>query len=151
MSEIIVGVDGSESSVRAAQWAVEEASLRGVAVRLITAFQVPATWLGMGEALGATMTTSVSEEDLRGYGASTIADVVAKLDLPSGVEVIADPRMGNPSDVLIDASKTAAILVVGSRGHGDIGSVLLGSTGMHCVHHASCPVVVVPNQGSGTG
>ena len=151
MSEIVVGVDGSESSVRAAQWAVDEAGLRDGAVRVITAFQAPAAWLGMGEALGATITTSVSEEDLRGYGAATIAEVLTKLLVPDGVEVIADPRMGNASDVLIDASKSASLLVVGSRGHGDIGSVLLGSTGMHCVHHASCPVVVVPNQGSGTG
>ena len=59
MSEIVVGVDGSESSVRAAQWAVDEAGLRDGAVRVITAFQAPAAWLGMGEALGATMTTSV--------------------------------------------------------------------------------------------
>jgi nucleotide-binding universal stress UspA family protein len=145
MAEIVVGVDGSDSSVRAARWAIEEASLRSTAVRIVCAFQAPAAWLGMGEALGATMTTGLSEDDLRSYSNSTINSVLDQIERPEGLEVIADPQMGHASDVLIAASKQAELLVVGSRGHGDIGSVLLGSTGMHCVHHAACPVVVVPH------
>ena len=145
MSEIVVGVDGSESSARAARWAVEEALHRGATVRIICAFQAPATWLGMGEALGATMTVSVSDEDLKSFGSATISSVLTTIEVPEGVEVISDPRMGHASDVLISASKDADLLVVGSRGHGDIGSLLLGSTGMHCIHHAACPVVVVPD------
>jgi nucleotide-binding universal stress UspA family protein len=145
MAEIVVGVDGSDSSVRAARWAIEEASLRSMAVRIVCAFQAPVAWLGMGEALGATMTTGLSEDDLRSYSNSTINSVLDQIERPEGLEVIADPQMGHASDILIAASKHAELLVVGSRGHGDIGSVLLGSTGMHCVHHAACPVVVVPH------
>ena len=145
MSEIVVGVDGSESSVRAAAWAIEEAAHRGSAVRIICAFEAPTSWLGMGEALGATMTIAVSEDDLRSYGSSTIEAVLEGIAIPEGVEIISDARMGHASDVLINASKQAELLVVGSRGHGDIGSLLLGSTGMHCVHHSACPVVVVPH------
>jgi len=148
MAEIVVGIDGSESSVRAARWAAQEASLRGATLRLICAYEAPATWLGMGEALGATMTMSVSDDDLHSYAAATLDDVVAKIDVPAGVVVVEDPMRGHPSDLLIAASKAADLLVVGSRGHGDIGSVLLGSTGMHCVHHSACPVVVIPHADS---
>ncbi len=147
MAEIVVGVDGSESSVRATRWAIEEAAHRRASVRIISAFQAPATWLGMGEALGATMTVAVSEDDLKSYALSTIEAVLDGIDVPDAVEVISDARMGHASDVLIAASREADLLVVGSRGHGDIGSLLLGSTGMHCVHHSACPVVVVPHDG----
>lgn len=145
MSEIVVGVDGSESSLRAARWAVAEGVLRSCEVRLITCYEAPVTWLGMGEALGATITTAISADDLRGYSDAVLADALAALSPPEGAEVVLEAIMGRPADVLIAASKEAEMLVLGSRGHGDLGSVLLGSTGMHCVHHASCPVVIVPH------
>lgn len=147
MAEIVVGVDGSESSVRAARWAIEEASHRRASVRIISAFQAPAAWLGMGEALGATMTVAVGEDDLKSYGMATIDAVLSEITVLGEVEVIPDARIGHASDVLIAASREADLLVVGSRGHGDIGSLLLGSTGMHCVHHSACPVVIVPHDG----
>jgi nucleotide-binding universal stress UspA family protein len=50
---------------------------------------------------------------------------------------------GPPARVLIDASQNADLLVVGSRGHGAFAGMLIGSVSQHCVHHASCPVVVV--------
>jgi nucleotide-binding universal stress UspA family protein len=48
--------------------------------------------------------------------------------------------------VLLDASDTADLLVVGSRGHGGFTEALLGSVSQHCVHHAHCPVVVIRGQ-----
>lgn len=50
---------------------------------------------------------------------------------------------GHPAEVLVDESKAADLLVVGSRGHGAITGVLIGSVSIHCVTHAHCPVVVV--------
>jgi nucleotide-binding universal stress UspA family protein len=50
---------------------------------------------------------------------------------------------GHPSEALIEASKTASLLVVGSRGHGAFTGMLLGSVSIHCVTSASCPVTVV--------
>jgi nucleotide-binding universal stress UspA family protein len=47
------------------------------------------------------------------------------------------------ADALIDESKGADLLVVGSRGHGGFSGLLLGSVGQQCAHHASCPTVVV--------
>lgn len=146
MADIVVGADGSPGAVAAARWAVEEAALRGVAVRLVSAFQTPAAWLGMGEALGASMTSQISEDDLENYATAAIDDTLQQIDVPTSVTVIKDVRQGHPADVLIEAAMDAVLLVVGNRGHGDIGSVLLGSVGLHCVHHATCPVVVVPHE-----
>jgi nucleotide-binding universal stress UspA family protein len=59
-------------------------------------------------------------------------------------------RQGNAAQVLLDDAKGAELLVVGSRGHGGFTEALLGSVGQHCVHHATCPVVVI-RDGTGTG
>jgi len=56
---------------------------------------------------------------------------------------------GHPARVLLDASAGAELLVIGSRGHGGFVEAMLGSVGQHCVHHATCPVVVI--RGSVTG
>jgi len=52
-------------------------------------------------------------------------------------------EFGHPSQVLIEASKGARLLVVGNRGHSGASGILLGSVSTHCVHAAHCPVVVV--------
>lgn len=145
MSEIIVGVDGSQSSIKAAQWAVDEAVFRSADVRLVQAFESPAVWLGMGEALGSTVTATISEDDLKSYATQGIDDVMAQLTIPDGVTVHKTAAEGSPARVLLEQSADASMLVVGSKGHGDLGSILLGSVGMHCVHHARCPVVVIPH------
>jgi nucleotide-binding universal stress UspA family protein len=51
---------------------------------------------------------------------------------------------GHPAQVLLDAARGADLLVVGSRGHGTLAGMLLGSVSQHCVQHSPCPVVVVP-------
>jgi nucleotide-binding universal stress UspA family protein len=56
---------------------------------------------------------------------------------------------GHPAQVLLDASARAELLVIGSRGHGGFVEALLGSVGQHCVHHATCPVVVIRDSVTG--
>jgi nucleotide-binding universal stress UspA family protein len=72
--------------------------------------------------------------------ASTIAEVCGQ-----GEPVKISPRVveGNAAQALLDASAGAELLVVGSRGHGGFVEALLGSVGQHCVHHATCPVVLI--------
>ncbi len=144
MGRIVVGLDGSDSSKDALRWAAAEARLRSGTLEVVCAYQLPTAWLGMGDAMGAAVSTSVGETDIADYANQTISEVIAEVLGPEpSIPIERRALPGHPADVLTDASEGADLLVVGSRGHGNFGSVLLGSVGMHCVHHASCPVVVV--------
>lgn len=59
------------------------------------------------------------------------------------VEILASVVEGYAAKVLVDASKGAELLVVGSRGHGELAGLLVGSVSEHCVGHAHCPVLVM--------
>ncbi|MGH9093209.1 MAG: universal stress protein [Acidimicrobiales bacterium] len=143
MGRIVVGVDGSEPSRAALEWALAEAALRGAALEVVCAYRLPSGWLGMGEAMGATMPVSITESDVETYARDTLDRMLAAVDGGTPVEVVRRAVPGHAAQALVEAADGADLLVVGSRGHGDVGSLLLGSTGMHCVHHAGCPVVVV--------
>ena len=144
MGRIVVGVDGSEQSRATVAWALAEARLRGATLEAVCSYQVPSNWLGIGEGMGATMVLPISDDEYADYAATALAEVVNDVvgDDP-GVEVVTTIKSGHAADVLVEVSKDADLLVVGIRGHHDLSRVLLGSVGMHCVHHAVCPVVVV--------
>lgn len=143
MGRIVVGVDGSEPSQAALRWAVEEARLRRGTLVALCVYTRPAGWLGMGETMGAPITAEVTDDDLAGYARQTLEAAFEQLGDIGDVAVERTVIEGRPAAALTEASDGAELLVVGSRGHGDLSSVLLGSVGMHCVHHAPCPVVVV--------
>ncbi|HEX5294163.1 MAG TPA: universal stress protein [Streptosporangiaceae bacterium] len=69
--------------------------------------------------------------------------VASAVDPASPVPVTMTVAHGVASQVLLDAARAADLLVVGSRGHGGFAEALLGSVSQHCVHHASCPVVII--------
>ena len=81
---------------------------------------------------------------------------IAKADLEDALNILHteypdlrfEPQVvyGPAASVLIDNSKDADLLVVGTRGHGGFTGMLLGSVSMHCVHHAACPVVIVRHE-----
>ncbi|ROP35081.1 universal stress protein [Saccharothrix texasensis] len=134
---IVVGVDGSPVSRTALRWAVEEAKLRGCAVEAVLAWHVD-----YGMVIGpvsATVAAGIDRDEVRESYRRVLDDVVAEV----GPEVRAVLAEGDAREVLTKASEHAALLVVGSRGAGPIREVLLGSVSSHCVHHATCPVVVV--------
>lgn len=138
---IIVGVDSSPGSTAALRWAMIQARLTGGQVEAISTWQNPAVY---GYPYGWVPDTSGAE--LAAINArildETVAVVAADLDQP--VEVRTRVVEGHPAQVLTDAAAGAALLVVGSRGHGTFTGMLLGSVSQHCVQHAHCPVVVVP-------
>jgi nucleotide-binding universal stress UspA family protein len=82
------------------------------------------------------------EDDFAGAAHATVKDLLAAAG-SEGVEIIENVVAGAPAPVLIEASKGADLLVVGSRGRGAFAGMLLGSVSQHCVSHAECPVLVV--------
>jgi nucleotide-binding universal stress UspA family protein len=132
-SRIVAGVDGSASSLAALEWAARQADLTGSALVVIGAWHFPSTYAaGIAE------------------NYDPAADMQRVLDnaLPTikhrhrRVQVSAQVIEAHPGPALVDASRDADLLVVGSRGHREFADILLGSVGMHCVTHAHCPVLV---------
>jgi nucleotide-binding universal stress UspA family protein len=137
---IVVGVDGSEDSKEALRWAVEEARVRGGVVRVVLAWQVPTMAL-----IGPYVVPDLHASTRRAAEA-TVAAAVACADNSGGVRVTSEAVEGVPTRVLELASAKADMLVLGSRGHGKVSRIILGSVSRHMTTHAHCPVVVVRHQ-----
>ncbi|MEW2620476.1 universal stress protein [Streptomyces sp. NPDC048106] len=137
---IVVGVDGSEGSKQALSWAVRQADLTGGWVEAVIAWDVPQ----FHGALGWLPPSSSDEAALAGRAQSELTAAVeeAAAAHPT-VQVSTVVRYGSPASVLLEASRDAALLVVGSRGLGGFRGLLLGSVAQHCVQHAACPVLVL--------
>jgi nucleotide-binding universal stress UspA family protein len=138
---IVVGVDGSSSSMTALRWAVRQGELTGATVEAVISWQYPVNYGTYGWA-----PVSMEEEgtDFGELAEKTVTDAInAVVDPGRDVRVRPMVAHGNPAQVLLDAAKGADLLVVGSRGHGGFTGALLGSVSQHCVHHSHCPVVVV--------
>ena len=139
---IVVGVDGSDCSRTALEFAFDEAVLRGAGVRVIAALPDTAYWAassGMSPALLDELTA-----DLEKMARGMVDDLVRKRGGPlTDVPVEVRALGGSPGHVLVDQSRDADLLIVGHRGRGGFRSATLGSVGLQCVLHASVPVVVV--------
>jgi nucleotide-binding universal stress UspA family protein len=142
MGVIVVGVDHSAGAKAALRFALEEARLRQATLRIVHAWQfghIGATGLeGALPAVGGEL-----EDFRRGAEAAldeTLRDVGAETD---GVALERRVDQGTAAAVLIEESRGADLLVVGSRGHGGFAQLLLGSVSQQCAQHAFCPVVIV--------
>ena len=138
---IVVGIDGSDESVVALTWAVEEAERRAATVLALMAWNVPG-WLAL-EGGGRPEQERLASE-LRDAAAATLARVVEPVVGERTVTVEQSTVEGNPVPALVHASGSADLLVVGARGLGGFRGLLLGSVSAQLLHHARCPVVVVP-------
>jgi len=135
---IVVGVDGSDQSKEALRWALDEARLRDASVRVVYA------WLAQPVLVPGSPVVAADWQLLRRSAEEFVEDVVDQaVESSTDVEVTAVAAHGTPADVLVQASRGADLLVVGSRGHGGFAGLLLGSVSQQCVHHATCPVVIV--------
>jgi nucleotide-binding universal stress UspA family protein len=135
---IVVGVDGSDTSLHALEWAARQAELTGSTLEVITTWEWPTLYAW-------TAPIPYPEGwDPQADTATNLDEMVDRLrQAHPGLLVRARVAEGHPAPVLIDASQRADLLVVGSRGHGEFSGMLLGSVGQHCVTHAHCPVLVV--------
>lgn len=138
LARIGVGVDGSGEARHALEAAVAIANAAGAAVRVITA----ATRLAFGDVATAAL-PSISGNDAMRAELKAIHDaaVAAAREVVEVEERFVD---GAADDVLTAQAEELDLLVVGSRGYGPLGAVLLGSTSSHLTHTASCPVLVTP-------
>jgi len=142
MSGIVVGIDGSHNSSHALAWAMSEAALRNAELIVITVNSVPASyWSGQPVELSGD---ARRVEEIRAAAQEAVDKAAAELGdkQPKSVKVVA--ISGFPARTLIETSEGADLMVVGSRGGGGFGSLFLGSISSQVVHHAKCPVVVVP-------
>jgi len=139
-TDIVVGVDGSPSAQGALRWALAQARLTGARIRAVTAWELP-IYTGWG--------SLIPYEDLAEAAGKSLRDCVQQVlgFEPADVELLETVVPGHAAQALIDASAHAALLVVGSRGHGAFAGTLLGSVSQHCAQHAHCPVVVVRGKG----
>lgn len=142
MSTIVVGVDGSPGSDEAVKFAAEEARLRGAKLRLVSVWHIPtAAYGGIGVAV-------VDPGDEYEEGAARCLDETMERfeSALEGIEIERVVREGHAASVLVEESRDAALLVVGSRGHGGFVGLLVGSVSSGCAHHATCPVAIVRAQ-----
>jgi nucleotide-binding universal stress UspA family protein len=132
---VVVGVDGSPVAAAALRVAAGEAAMRGTAALVVHAVH----W----DALG-TDPLRPSTDQLVQWGGHLVESVLApvRADHP---DVKFEPRVvpGHPAHVLDDAAREGSLLVVGSRGHGHLTGLLLGSVSLHLVLHADVPTTVV--------
>jgi len=139
---VVVGVDGSPESRAAVEFALREATRRQASLRVIAAAQLPEYWT---IAYGPADLPSPEEviADTKRLARRTLDEVVNAHPELAAVEFTVEAIAGSPGPVLVDASEGADLLVLGHRGHGAVRSALLGSVGLHCAVHATCPTTIV--------
>ncbi len=134
--DVVVGLDGSADGERALAWAADAAAGRKAPLHLLCALSQERTDVPFAQA---------DVDDARAQGNRVIHEARASLegaDVSISSEIVDIPA----APALIAASQRAAMIVVGSRGHGALAGLLLGSVSQHVARHAACPVVVVREQ-----
>jgi nucleotide-binding universal stress UspA family protein len=142
MNVIAVGVDHSAGAKAALAFAHEEARLRHATLRAVHVWQFG--YVGYTGFEGVMPAFGGDIHELRAAAAAAL-DATLREALPDAGDVKIEQRLveGTPGAVLVDESRDADLLVVGSRGHGGFAQLLLGSVSQQCAHHAACPVVIV--------
>jgi nucleotide-binding universal stress UspA family protein len=139
---IVVGIDGSEGSLQALRVAADEARLRAAIVEVVCAWH-PSS-MGSIPAFGVGAPIAETLDELRVALDQTLTD--EGLGSDSGVEVHARVVTAHAAEALLDASESATLVVVGTRGRGGFAGLVLGSVSHEVVTHARCPVMVVPHR-----
>jgi len=144
MNTIVVGVDGSAPAQQALEFAADEAQLRSARLRIVSVWEIPAAVYGGG------FTPALDQEALDGFRAhaeSVVQDAVDHVKrIHPDTQVEGATAEGQPAEVLLEEAQNADLIVVGNRGRGGFASLLLGSVSQQVVHHAPCPVLVVPHE-----
>ena len=140
MSGITVGIDGSHNGHRALDWAMREAALRQTPLKVLTVHEVMASyWTGNPVTVPGD---APALEKVRIAAEHAVAEAAKGLGEQPQVTVTA--VSGFAAKALIEASADSDLIVIGNRGGGGFPRLSLGAVASQVVHHAHCPVVVVP-------
>ena len=140
MGTVVVGLDGSEASQLAFAEAVRQAQWRDGAVRAVHVYPYPVSTPYQMTVIDPEVYRRAATE----WMARELDSLEERYEGRFPVEVDSTVAAGHSGVVLVDAARDADVLVLGSRGLGGFRGLLLGSVTTYCVHHLSCPVLVVP-------
>lgn len=136
---IVVGIDGSDTARHALRWAAEEARLRQAQLEVVHAWHIP--YVGGYPYTAAAFDPATFENAAR----ATLDAALDGIDTTGLTQpVVRTLTSGGAASAMLEAAKGAGLVVMGSRGLGGFSSLVLGSVSHQVVHHASCPVVIVP-------
>jgi nucleotide-binding universal stress UspA family protein len=139
-TDIVVGLDQSESGIAALRWAAAQARLTGVRLRIVHAWQLQAP-----EVFVAAMELREAKaQDARARATQWIRDALG--DSPGVPPWTLEVLEANPGLALVERSRHASLLVIGTREHTGLRRLVAGSVSHYALSHATCPVVAVPPQ-----
>lgn len=136
-NDIVVGLDESAASTAALRWAAEQAELTGRRLRAVYAWSLPSA----DELSGAPL-REVSAADARARATRWLDDALGT-GQPTTQPLLAVVE-GQPGPALVEASRAAGLLVVGTHEHTGLRRLVSGSVSHYCISHAQVPVVAVP-------
>ena len=138
-SKVVVGVDGSESSLRALDWAMRYTALTDSTLEVVTAWTFPERPAPLGVDVRVPF-----QEELMAEAERKLSELVAGA-VPDDQRAAVRTKVvrGEAAKVLVAEAAGAELLVVGSRGRGSFAQLLLGSVSERCAQHAECPVLVM--------
>ena len=137
---IVVAIDGSVSALNAARWAAAEAVARGRGLTLAHALVPPV--MGGGFSIGLPPRLDILDT-MREEAMTELGKIADGLE---GDDITIEIQIGSASALMIQASESADLLVLGSRGHGGFKGLLVGSVGTQVASHAQCPTVILREQ-----
>ena len=136
---IVVGVDGSPSSIKALEWGIGQAALTGATVEAVTAWHFPNSFGAPLPDSGDYPATAAEILDKAIATARNTCTGPGEADVTVNGYVAEGPATG----ILLNRAQHARLLVVGNRGHNGLSEALLGSVSQYLVHHAHSPVVII--------
>jgi nucleotide-binding universal stress UspA family protein len=136
---VMVGVDGSDPSLHALDWAAAHAARLGWRLHVVCAYALPTFAAASLDGGYATLDDGAIRS-----GAQAVVDEAVARVAEVDVEVSAALETGDPAGVLVEASKGVCLAVVGTRGRGGFAERILGTVSSALPAHAHCPTVVVP-------
>jgi nucleotide-binding universal stress UspA family protein len=140
--DIVVGLDDSPASVAALRWATRQALLTGDRMRVVQVWTSPTSELVDVADMHGSAVREAHLQDTRARATRTVTQTLSSLDVePTWSLEIMD---GAPGPALVHSSRSARMLVLGTREHVGWRRAITGSVSHYCVSHAKCPVVVVP-------